>query len=1077
MYLRTQIVTNNPKRKQMKKLLLGVFVAAVSQLSAFSQTQKEAWLNPEITRVGTEAPRASFFAFENVDLAQKNEKKASNRYMSLEGKWRFQFVKDHNAAPSNFFATKFDDSQWVDFPVPGLFEFEGYGDKIYKNVGYSWDTQFNSNPPYVEERNNYTGSYRKKVTIPASWKGQDIYLHVGSATSNLEVWVNGKHVGYSEDSKIEAEFNLTKYLAPGKENLIAMRVMRWCDGSYLEDQDFWRFTGIAREVYLYARPKAHIQDIFVHQDLVNNYRDGQLEVEVTAPNAKGCTVDFALTSPEGREAGSGQLTLKDQTSKFSLTVPSAKAWSAEIPALYNLTIVLKNKKGDVLEATTQKVGFRNIKIEGGQLLVNGQPILIKGADRHELDPDGGYLVSVERMIQDIRIMKQLNMNAVRTCHYSDDPRWYDLCDQYGIYVVAETNIESHGMGYGDKTLAKNPIYHKAHVERNQHNVHVQKNHPSIIFWSLGNEAGYGKNFEDAYDAVKAIDTSRPVQYEQAGQNGKTDIFCPMYYGYDNCEKYAQGKNPRPLIQCEYAHAMGNSMGGFGEYWRLIRKYPKYQGGFIWDFVDQGIRAKSRVTGKEIMAYGGDFGRYPATDHNFNCNGVIAADRRLHPHAYEVQYHYQDIWVTVPEGKTLLDGEVDVYNEYFFRGTDDVEAVAIMQTWDGEKMHEEKYTIPYPIKLAPQQRQHFTIPADALSQMKQAAAGSKWAAVAVQFSLKADRGLLKKGEVIAKAQFELKPYAFPTAENVMTAATPAPVAKAKKGVAAEPAVVKDEAKAWLTLSANGTSVTWNKWTGNIDYFDVNGKAVLEDRKSVEPSFWRAPTDNDFGAGMQNNFAAWKNPHWEKKSMEYTQLDNQSGQVVVKYHCDKLEAELNMTYVLTPKGELIVTEALDAADHPNWQMYAMGMTWRLNKAYDEVCYIGRGPVENYCDRKDNAFVGYYTNKVSNEYWNGYVRPQESGNHCDVIAWKMKAQGKPAITFLATGPMEASALNYEIDDLDDGPRKDAHQSHSGDLVARDYTVLQLRAFQMGLGCVNSWGAWPQKQFVPEYKDHTFTYIVRPE
>ena len=1064
----------------MKRIISVLCLAAMQQFlpsSLSAQTQKEAWLNPNITRVNTEKPRASFFAFESADKAAKNDKAKSDRYLSLEGMWRFNFVKNHNEAPAGFFLPGFDDSKWVDFPVPGLFEINGYGDKIYKNVGYAWDTQFNSNPPYVEERNNYTGSYRKTITVPAAWKGQDIYLHVGSATSNLQVWVNGKEVGYAEDSKMEAEFNLTKFLTPGKENLIAMRVMRWCDGSYLEDQDFWRFTGIAREVYLYARPKAHIQDIFVHQDLVNGYKDGQLSVDITAPTAKGCTVELALTDPAGRPAGNTAVSVGNGTAIAAITVSNAKAWSAEIPNLYTLAISLKDKKGNLIEATTQRVGFRNIKIEGGQLLVNGQPILIKGADRHELDPDGGYVVSIERMIEDIKIMKQLNMNGVRTCHYSDDPRWYDLCDQYGLYVVAETNIESHGMGYGDKTLAKNPIFNKAHIERNQHNVQVQKNHPSVIFWSLGNEAGYGKNFEDAYDAVKAIDQSRPVQYEQAGQNGKTDIFCPMYYGYGNCEKYAQGDNPRPLIQCEYAHAMGNSMGGFAEYWRIIRKYPKYQGGFIWDFVDQGMRSKSRVTGKEIMAYGGDFGRYPATDHNFNCNGVIAADRRLHPHAYEVQYYYQDIWATVPEGKTLLDGEVELYNEYFFRSLDDVEVTVVAKAYDGQQLRSESYDIPYDLNLAPQQRQHFTIPAQMLSQLKEFVNGYQWAAIDVNFILKADRGLLKKGEVIARAQFELQPYSFPDVNAVMTAAKPAPAVDKKGNVLAQQpeAVQKDEAKAWLTLSANGTSVTWNKWTGNIDYFDVNGKSVLEDRKSVEPSFWRAPTDNDYGAGMQNSFSAWRNPRWNKTAMECTQLDNQSKQVVVQYHCDAVDADLIMIYVLTPKGELIVTENLKTGDHQGWQMYAMGMTWRLNKDYDTVRYFGRGPVENYCDRKDNAFMGIYGGEVSKQYWDGYVRPQESGNHCDVIWWRMEAAGHPDIYFEACGPMEVSALPYEIEDLDDGPRKDAHQSHSGDLVARDYTVVQVRAFQMGLGCVTSWGAWPQDRFIPKYKNHSFTYIVK--
>ena len=1058
----------------MKRLFLVVFVATMSQLTVCAQTQKEAWLNPNITRVNTEAPRASFFAYESANKATAADKTRSDRYFSLEGKWRFRFDLNHNDAPADFFTLKYDDSKWVDFPVPGLFEFEGYGDKIYKNVGYSWDTQFDSNPPYVEERNNYTGSYRKTINVPSSWKGQDIYLHVGSATSNLELWVNGKYVGYSEDSKMEAEFDLTKYLIPGKENLIAMRVMRWCDGSYLEDQDFWRFTGIAREVYLYARPKAHIKDIFIHQDVVNNYKDGQLKVDITAPAAKGYIVEAALTSPSGQVVNDGfpvAVTLAAQPTSFTVTIPSIKAWSAELPNLYTLTLTLKDKKGNVIEVIPQRVGFRNIKIEGGQLLVNGQPILIKGADRHELDPDHGYLVSVERMIEDIKIMKELNMNAVRTCHYSDDPRWYDLCDEYGLYVVAETNIESHGMGYGDRTLAKNPAFEKAHIERNQHNVQVQKNHPSVIFWSLGNEAGYGPNFEKAYDAVKAIDTSRPVQYEQAHQNGKTDIFCPMYYDYNGCERYSQGDNPRPLIQCEYAHAMGNSMGGFGEYWRIIRKYPKYQGGFIWDFVDQGMRAKSRVTGKEIMAYGGDFGRYPASDHNFNCNGVIAANRTLHPHAYEVQYYYQDIWATVPEGKTLLDGEVDLYNEYFFRSMDDVEVVATLLTFDGTRMDKQTEKLRYPINLAPQQREHYTIPAEMISYLKNAMANSLWAAVDVQFRLNRDRGLLKKGTVIAKAQFELKPYTLPTVQDVMGAVDASSASAAT--------VAKDEAKSWLTLSAAGVSVTWNKWTGNIDYYDINGTPVLEDRKSVEPSFWRAPTDNDYGAQLQNKLGAWKHARWNKKSMDCTQLDNQSQQVIVKYHCDALDADLTMTYVLTPKGDLIVTENLDVNENAEKkpQMMAMGMTWRFDKAYKKASYLGRGPIENYGDRKDNAFIGLYDTKVANEYWNGYVRPQESGNHCDVIQWTLTANGKPDVTFLATGPMEVSALPYEIEDLDDGPRKDAHQSHSGDLIPREYTILQLRAFQMGIGCVNSWGAWPQDKFVPKYEDHTFTYIVRPQ
>ena len=527
----------------------------MAMVSAHAQ-KTPVWQDPQVNQVNREARHAHFFAFENQDLAQKGDKAKSARFLSMEGMWKFNFVKDHQNAPEGFYALKYDDSQWVDFPVPGLFELNGYGDKIYKNIGYAWGTTFKSNPPYIGETNNYTGSYRRTFELPADWNGQEVFFHVGSATSNLTLWVNGKYVGYSEDSKVAAEFNITKYLKKG-QNLIAMQIMRWCDGSYLEDQDFWRFTGIAREVYLYARPKAHIQDFFIRQDCQDG--NGLLDVDVKV--AGKAQVEARLYDSAGNQVGD-HITAAANSSLFTLhsSLPNVKAWTAETPNLYTLIMTLK--QGDkVLEVIPQRIGFRHIEIKGGQLLVNGQPILIKGADRHELDPDGGYVVSVERMIQDIKIMKYLNINAVRTCHYPDDPRWYDLCDEYGIYLTAESNLESHGMGYGEGTLAKRQDYELAHLERQYGNVHSFKNHPSIIVWSLGNEAGYGPNFEKAYDWIKSYDQSRPVQYEQARHDGKTDIFCPMYMGYEDCEKYAKTDNPRPLIQCEYAHAMGNSIGG------------------------------------------------------------------------------------------------------------------------------------------------------------------------------------------------------------------------------------------------------------------------------------------------------------------------------------------------------------------------------------------------------------------------------------------------------------------------------------------------------------------------------------
>ena len=533
----------------LKQLILSMALMATATAQAVEKTPE--WRDPAVNQVNREARRADFFAFENADKAKAGDKTKSDRYLSMEGKWRFNFVKDHNLAPKDFFSLKFDDSQWVDFPVPGLFEIEGYGDKTYKNAGYAWCTTFDNNPPYIGETNNYTGSYRRTFDLPADWSGQEVYFHVGSATSNLFLWVNGKYVGYSEDAKVAAEFNITKYLKKG-QNLIAMQVMRWCDGSWLEDQDFWRFTGIAREVYLYARPKAHIEDITISQDWIVDAKRGVLKVDAKVTGKAQVAVRFVF--PDG--------TLGDEFAlNHEIYLNDVKPWSAETPNLYSLYVYLKN--GDkVLEVVPLRVGFRHIEIKGGQLLVNGQPVLIKGADRHELDPDGGYIVSVERMIEDIKIMKQLNINAVRTCHYPDDPRWYDLCDEYGLYVTAEANLESHGMGYGEGTLAKRADFEQMHLERNEANVRSFKNHPSIIVWSLGNEAGFGPNFEKCYTWIKNYDKTRPVQYERAPwESGFTDITCPMYADYNWCERYCKGNNPRPLIQCEYAHAMGNSMGG------------------------------------------------------------------------------------------------------------------------------------------------------------------------------------------------------------------------------------------------------------------------------------------------------------------------------------------------------------------------------------------------------------------------------------------------------------------------------------------------------------------------------------
>ena len=1041
----------------IKQLCMSMVCLALS--SVYAQ-KLPVWQDPNVNQVNREARHAHFFAFESEEMARQGDKSKSERYLSMEGMWKFNFVKNHQDAPAGFYGLKYDDSKWVDFPVPGLFELNGYGDKIYKNIGYAWCTTFKNNPPYIGETNNYTGSYRKTFELPANWKGQEVFFHVGSATSNLSVWVNGKYVGYSEDSKVAAEFNITKYLKSGK-NLIAMQIMRWCDGSYLEDQDFWRFTGIAREVYLYSTPKVRIQDFFITQD----YQDGKGILGVDAKIVGGkAQLESKLYDAEGKLVADGLQT----------TVDNAKAWTAETPYLYILELQLK-QGNKLLQTIRKKIGFRNITIKGGQLLVNGQPILIKGADRHELDPDGGYIVSVDRMIQDIKIMKYLNINAVRTCHYPDDPRWYDLCDEYGLYLTAESNLESHGMGYKEKTLAKRADFEKAHIERQEGNMITYKNHPSIIVWSLGNEAGYGPNFEKAYDWVKAYDNSRPCQYERAELDGKTDIFCPMYMDYKDSENYSKGNatnykgkqvegksGVKPLIQCEYAHAMGNSMGGFKEYWDLIRKYPVYQGGYIWDFVDQGMRDKSKVTGKEIFTFGGDYGRYPASDYNFNCNGIIAPDRRLNPHAYEVRYYYQNVWVS---DKGLKEGKVEIYNENFFKTIDDLELEWFVGGASGKHHHNngnrpEGMTFGHGGKvdvngIAPQQRKVITI--DALKQVAEKVLGhhgDQEIFVIFQFKTREAQPLIDKGQVVARQQFILNPYQFPEIK------------------AEEAKVQKEETESYVKFDAAGTTLTVGKWSGWIDYIDVDGEPMLVDRESVTPEFWRAPTDNDYGAWLQQKFGVWKNPQMILKDIE---IDD--NQVEAKFEMADVKAELKMTYTLSEDGEIIVRQQLKTDKEAKVsQMFRYGMQLQMPKKFDEVKYYGRGPIENYCDRNSSEFIGVYNNKVADEYFN-YVRPQESGNHTDIRWFRVIDKDGKGLEFYSNAPMEASAINYLMSDLDDGPMKDKKVGHhSGDLIERPLTQVHIQQRQMGLGCVNSWGAWPRPEYLVPYQDYDFTFVIKP-
>ena len=1021
-----------------KQLMTGLFT--VLALTAGAQTFQE-WRNPEINAVNRAPMHTNYFAFENADAAKKADKKQSTNYMTLNGTWKFNWVKDADSRPTDFWKTDFNDKGWDDLQVPAVWELNGYGDPIYVNVGYAWRNQFQNNPPEVPTENNHVGSYRREIVVPASWKGKDIIAHFGSVTSNMYLWVNGRYVGYSEDSKLEAEFDLTPYLKPGQKNLIAFQVFRWCDGTYLEDQDFFRYSGVGRDCYLYARNKKRIQDIRVTPALDAAYQNGSLAVNL---DLKGSgKVDLELVDAQGKQVATATA---NKSGLVTMNVENPKKWSAETPYLYTLRASMQGSN----EVIPVKVGFRKIELKGDQILVNGKAVLFKGADRHEMDPDGGYVVSPERMLQDIQIMKQFNLNAVRTCHYPDDNLWYDLCDQYGIYVVAEANIESHGMGYGDKTLAKNPSYKKAHLERNQRNVQRGFNHPSIIFWSLGNEAGDGPNFEQCYKWIKAEDPSRACQYEQARQKEHTDIFCPMYYDYNGMEKYGQRTDAtKPLIQCEYAHAMGNSQGGFKEYWDLIRKYPNLQGGFIWDFVDQSCRWKGK-DGVMIYAYGGDFNRFDASDNNFCDNGLISPDRVPNPHMYEVGHFYQNIWTTPAD---LSKGEVNVFNENFFR-----DLSAYYMEWqvlkDGKVIRTGRVD---DLKVAPQETAKITLNIGKTCTCKE------WL-LNVFYKLKNREGLLPAGFTVAKNQLTLNDYKAPSMDlkNVETT-----------NVATVVPQIIDNQYHYLIVKGNNFVAEFNKQNGYLSKYAVDGTEMLKEGAALTPNFWRAPTDNDMGAGLQNRYAAWKNPGLKLVSLN-SKTENDQIVVNAEYDMKNVSAKLYLTYVINNEGAIKVTQKMTADKNAKVSpMFRFGMQMQMPKCFETVEYYGRGPVENYSDRNHSTDLGIYRQSVDEQFYS-YIRPQETGTKTDIRWWKQLNAGGNGLKVVGDAPFSASALHYTICSLDDGEQKD--QRHSPEVQKADLTNLIIDKAQMGLGCVNSWGALPLPQYMLPYGDYEFTFILTP-
>ena len=1041
---------------------------------AIKQPTFTEWHDLQVNEINRLPLHTMHFAYDPNDFpgtgAEYLDKKKSMNYLSLEGTWKFNWVANADERPTDFYKTDLDDSKWNNIQMPGNWEMLGYGQPEYVNVGFGWRGHFDQQPPAVPIKDNHVGSYRREINIPSNWDGKRIIAHFGSVTSNIYLYVNGKFAGYAEDSKVAAEFDITPFLKKGK-NLIAFQTFRWCDGSWCEDQDFWRLSGPARENYLYARSKDHrLLDVRVETDLKNNYKDGYLNI--TAKVQGNTLAYFGLYDPDGKEViVTGTDNVKNGVAKYQLRVKNVRKWSAETPNLYTLVVSPIQNGGMYLpyEIVQVKVGFRKVEIKNKQFLVNGQPVLLKGADRHEMDPDEGYNVSEQRMIQDIMMMKRMNINAVRTCHYPDDPRWYDLCDKYGLYVVAEANQESHGFGYGDDAAAKKPEFAKQIMERNQHNVSMFFNHPSIVTWSLGNETVMGDNFLQAYKWIKSQDKTRPVQYEQARRGEGTDIFCPMYYPVAASEKYAKDPNsPMPLIQCEYNHTMGNSGGNLSDYWDLIRKYPILQGGFDWDFVDQALHRNIvkpmsilpyKMNNEELRkieyCYGGDYNKYDPSDNNFNCNGIIGPDRQMNPHAYEVAYQYQNIWTKMVNAET---GEVSVHNENFFR---DLSNYALAWRLEEDGVETQNGTIA-DLDVPAQQTKNFTIPYDK-SKIK-----GKEVFLNIDFRLKEAEPLLTAGQVMAYAQLPVvtKQACSGDCSKMLAEGH----GKKKMKLAAKKNNV-------VAVTTPNLTFKIDRSTGLISEYAYNGKSLLGEGGTLKPNFWRAPTDNDMGAGLQKKFKAWKNPQMNLKNID-VKKDKKTNSVTIltSFDMPEVQGQMDITYVVFANtGAVKVTEDFKATEGAKVSdMFRFGMLMQMPYTMEKSNYYGRGPIENYSDRKDCMRIGVYTDDADNQYF-PYIRPQESGTKSDIRWWKQTDATGLGLQVKSCTPFYASAIHFDTEELDDGDDKE--QRHSFDLKKSKFTNLFLDSAHMGVGGENSWGAWPLEKYRVHYGNKTFTFTLIPQ
>ncbi len=1030
-------------------------------------TAKPDWENPLMFNQNKEKPHVPVIPFRTVEEALTQKRNESVYYKTLSGTWKFHWVRKPADRPTDFYQPGYDVSGWDDIPVPSNWELEGYGIPIYVNHQYEFadfkapvsdemkfiDNRYPANPGNVPDDYNPVGSYRRTFTIPQSWDGRQVFIRFGAVKSAFYLWINGHEVGYSQGSKTPAEWDITSYLTEG-ENTVAAQVFRWSDGSYLECQDFWRISGIERDVFLYSKPKMRIRDYFVHADLDAAYQNGLWKLEVDLKNHNEnqqqgkVELEYQLFDAQknliARDSKDAEFARKDNIKlTFNKEIPNPHKWTAETPYLYSLVIILKNEDGEIMETVSSKTGFRKIELINTLFHVNGVPVLIKGVNRHEHDQYKGHVISEEAMIKEIALMKQFNINAVRCSHYPASRRFYELCDQYGLYVTDEANIESHGMYYGEHSLAKKPEWETAHVDRMMRMVERTKNHPSVVVWSMGNEGGDGVNFTAGYNAIKERDPSRPVQYERAIMGDNTDIFCPQYPSVRTLETYASEWQPKTMISSEYSHAMGNSNGNLMDLWEVIyaEGNDQLQGGHIWDWIDQAL-VKTAEDGTPFWAYGGDYGENMPTDYNFVCNGIISADYTPQPAIQEVKYAYQYVrFQKTPDGYQISN----------FHDFIDLSRYAIdwTVTGNGEKLF--TGTIGS-LNLPP--RTSKEIP-DPVPDFKPEPGVEYF----IDFSVKnkEDLPFRPAGFEVAHDQFKLDAY-IPLANN-----------QAVKGSLE---FLEDQEE--ITVTGENFLVRFDKKSGLLSSYEINGLELLQ--KGPQINFWRPPNDNDKGNGMINRLGIWRSAtnNAIPREISVKQPGKGTVRVTVVFGLEEINGINQVDYTIKANGKVTLTTSLNLQgdeELPNLPRY--GLRWELPVHFDNLEYFGRGPHENYIDRNRSAFVGLYSGKVADQYFN-YVRPQENGYKTDTRWFELRNQNGVGIRVTGDPLIGFSALHNPIEDFDMKDMNDYR--HTNDIQKKDGVFICCDLKMMGLAGDNSWGARPYPEYSVPAQDYQFSFTLEP-